>query len=90
MITSGLVFTLSHDLLLSRQAIRELELRPELTLGQLVDRWLPAAAEVRDVAAGRDLHDWLNSLPGIDLVDVVHVNFEENEESKPALTPDAP
>jgi hypothetical protein len=35
------------------------------------------ALEAADVGASRDLHDWLNTVPGVDFVDVVEVNFTE-------------
>lgn len=79
MITSGLVLTLAADPGLAREARTILLNRPELTLGIQTARWLPVVAEAPDVAASRDLHDWLSSLPGIDFVDVVHVDFQESE-----------
>lgn len=77
MITSGLILTLSPDAALAEQAMTALRARPEFTPGELGDRWLPVALEARDEAARRDLHDWLEHLPGIELVEVVQVNFEE-------------
>lgn len=79
MITSGLVVTLSSDPVIAAQALDALRARPELMLGDLNQRWLPVAAEVSDVGAGRDLHDWLSELPGVDFVDVMHVSFDETE-----------
>jgi hypothetical protein len=79
MITSGLVLTLSSDPALAGQARTTLLQRAELTVGQQNLRWLPVVAEAHDVGASRDLHDWLSSLPGIDFVDVVHVDFEETK-----------
>ena len=79
MITSGLVLTLSSDSALAETAEASLRTRPELTLGQRSDRWLPIAVEATDARASRDLHDWLSALPGVDFVDVVHVNFESEK-----------
>ncbi|HWQ93226.1 MAG TPA: hypothetical protein VN673_16245, partial [Clostridia bacterium] len=79
---SGLVLTLSADPALAREAKTLLQRRPELVLGECRERWLPVAAEVADVAAGRDLHDWLSEVPGVEFVDVVQVNFEEDETSR--------
>lgn len=83
MITSGLVLTLSSDPALAREAEATLRARPELTLGAVQQRWLPLAAETPDVRSSRDLHDWLSALPGIDFVDVVQVNFEEEKPEMP-------
>lgn len=87
MITSGIVITLSADAALARQAQATLRARPELTLGELSARWLPVALEAATVGASRDLHDWLNTVPGVDFVDVVEVNFveEETAEAPPGL-----
>ena len=76
MITSGLVITLSSDATLAAQAIAKLGARPEFTLGERNDRWLPMAMEARDDVESRERHDWLHALPGVEFVDVVSVNFE--------------
>jgi hypothetical protein len=77
MIISGLLLTLSEDARLAEGALSTLRARPEFTLAERSQRWLPVVVEVENVRASRDLHDWLNSLPGVDFVDVVQVNFEE-------------
>jgi hypothetical protein len=76
MITSGLVITLSAEANLAAQAIAQVGARPEFTPGERTDRWLPVAMESGDDAESRDLHDWLGTLPGVEYVDVVSVNFE--------------
>lgn len=81
--TSGLVLTLNADPAVARQAQALLQSRPELTLGECNQRWLPLVAETPDVPASRDLHDWLNQLPGVEFVDVVHVSFEDAESPNP-------
>lgn len=82
MITSGIVITLNADAALARQAQATLQARPELTHGELNARWLPVALEAADVGASRDFHDWLNTVPGVDFVDVVEVNFVEEESAE--------
>jgi hypothetical protein len=79
MITSGLVITLTSDATLAAQAIAKVTARDEFTSGDRNDRWLPVAMEARDDAESRDLHDWLQALPGVEFVDVVYVNFEKPE-----------
>ena len=79
MITSGLVITLSADAALSAQAVATLSARSGFTPGERQDRWLPVAMEARDDAESRDLHDWLQALPGVEYVDVVSVNFDDDE-----------
>ena len=84
---SGLVLTLSADAALADQAVAKLHTRPEFTLGECNDRWLPVALDAADDAASRDLHDWLNALPGVEFVDVVYVDFSEDSEAPASATP---
>ena len=86
MITSGLVLTLSGDVALADQAVASLRLRPEFTPGEGNDRWLPVALEVADDAASRAAHDWLNSLTGVEFVDVVYVDFSDDNEAPASAT----
>lgn len=85
MITSGLVLTLSRDGALTSDAIATLGARSEITPGERYGRWLPVAMEAHDDDASRDLHDWLQSLPGVEYVDVVSVNFDEDEVAQSSI-----
>jgi hypothetical protein len=76
---SGLIITLNADAELAAQAVASVSTRPEFMPGERNTRWLPVAMEARDDAESRDLHDWLNALPGVDFVDVAYVNFDEDE-----------
>jgi hypothetical protein len=76
---SGLVITLSPHEELAAQAVATLSARPEFMPGERNARWLPVDMESRDDDGSRDLHGWLNALPGVDFVDVVYVNFDEDE-----------
>lgn len=69
------------------EAVTQLRARPELTLGEVRDRWLPAALETRDDAGSRAVHDWLMALPGVAFVDVVSVNFEPTLSPQTAPSP---
>jgi len=84
---SGLILTLSSDAELAAQAIATVSMRAEFMPGERNACWLPVAMEARDDAESRDLHDWLNALPGVDFVDVVYVNFDEDEATA-SLTPE--
>jgi len=63
-------------------AIAAMRARPELTLGDLNDRWLPVALDARNDDSSREIHDWIGALPGVEFVDVVSVNFDDS-----SLTP---
>lgn len=78
MITSGLVITLSSDAKLAATALDQIAARPEFTAEARQDRWLPVAMEACDDAQSRELHNWLHDLPGVEFVDVVYVNFNED------------
>ncbi len=84
MIISGLLLTLRDDARLAESVEAALRARPEFTVAPRAQRWLPAVAEAPTAQASRDLHDWLCALPGVAFVDVVQVNFEEEEPAAPA------
>lgn len=83
MIISGILITLSEDSRLAEDVETALRERPEVTLAERSQRWLPMVIEAADVGASRDLHDWIHALPGVEFVDVVQVNFEETPVDKP-------
>lgn len=86
MITSGLVLTLSTDAALAEEAVASLRARSEFTPGERNDRWLPVVLETANDAASRVAHDWLNSLPGVEFVDVVYVDFSDDNEAPVSAT----
>ena len=85
--TSGLIITLQPEPATQAVAVARLRTRPELTLGELSQRWLPAALETCDGAEFREIHDWLMALPGVAFVDVVSVNFEPTLSLEPHPPP---
>lgn len=74
---NGLLVKLSSDPKLSKAALADLSLRPEVSLGLLEDLWQPLAADTPDVRAAHDFHEWLEALPGVEKVDVIYVGFDE-------------
>lgn len=74
---SGLMVTLSADPELAAQARVRIGERGDLEAGELQDRWLPLVADTSDDREARELHRWLETLHGVDQVDVVMVGFEE-------------
>ena len=85
--TSGLIITLQPWSATQADVVGRLRTRPELTLGEVSARWLPAALETRDDDESREVHDWLMALPGVAFVDVVSVNFEPTLSLQPHLSP---
>jgi hypothetical protein len=82
-IASGLVITLSEDLSAAQAAVNTLQDRQGVELGQRQGRWLPAAL---CCANPRLEHAWIESIHGVDLVEVVFVGFED-ENAATAATP---
>ncbi len=84
---SGLLITLSQEPEARDSALVDLRSRPELTVGEPSCCWLPVATETPDVKSGRDLHEWLEQLWGVEFVDVIYVCFDDSND--PFCPPDS-
>lgn len=82
---NGLLLTLSADPVLAADARRCIAVRGEAELAPPQDRWQALAVETPDVRAAHDFHEWLETLPGVEQVEVIYVGFDE-----PSLTESAP
>ena len=74
---NGLMVTLSADPVSASAAQDAMRLREGLECGECQDRWLPLVTEAQDDREAREMHGWLESLPGVDQVDVILVGFNE-------------
>lgn len=81
---TGLLLTLSADSTSANDARERIARRPEVEVGEVAERWLPIAADTPDVKAAHDFHEWLESLSGVEQVDVIHVAFEETSHTATA------
>lgn len=79
MIVSALVVTLSPDPALRAVALQGLRDVPGLTLGEPVASRLPVVAEARSAGAGAALCEGLAERPGVVRVDVVAIDFEDDD-----------
>lgn len=79
MAISGLVITLEAEGELRREALAALGDDARLTLGELTGSHLPVVADTRSPAEGRALVEELFRRPGIRFVDVVCVDFSDEE-----------
>jgi hypothetical protein len=77
MTISALVLTLDQKNF--QAAIDALRADPRLALGEQHGNRLPVVAETHDCRAGRDLYDELRDVSGVEFVDVVMVDFSEEE-----------
>lgn len=84
MLTNGLLLTLTDEEHLVNEVLRLISARDEAVVGSRVGRCLPIAAELDDTRAAHEFHEWLESLEGVDRVDVIYVGME------PAPTPVSP
>ena len=75
---NGLLLTLSADPVLAEDARRRIVTRREAQLAPRMDRWQALAVETPDVRAAHDFHEWLESLAGVELVEVIYVGFDES------------
>lgn len=81
---NGLLLTLSTDPVLASDARRHIADRGEVELAPLQDRWQPLAVETTDVKAAHDFHEWLESLSGVEQVEVIYVGFDEPSRTETA------
>ena len=82
---AGLTVTLSADEALASAAVGKMFARQEILLGEVAGRFMAAVMDTPDSGSSRDLHRWIESLPGVEFVDVVYVGFdEEPRPSQPA------
>lgn len=74
---NGLLLTLSADPALADAARATISSRSEATQGDPQERWQPVAVDTPDVKAAHDFHEWLEALPGVEMVDIIYVGFDE-------------
>jgi hypothetical protein len=81
---NGLLLTLSANSEMADAARSRISRRAEVSLGPAQDRWLPLAVDTPDVRAAHDFHEWLETLSGVEQVDVIYVGFDEPFPIEPA------
>lgn len=65
---SGLVITLSRDTNVAEESHKAILAHPVITACDREGNYLPITTEAKDA---REIHRWLESLPGVEYVDVV-------------------
>lgn len=78
---NGLMLTLAADKCSVASVLKAIQTRPEVELGELQDRWLPLVVDARDERGSRDVHAWLEKLPGVESVDVILVGLDHETSS---------
>lgn len=74
---AGLTLTFNENEALASRAVGELFKHASIELGEMNGRYIAAVMDTETSHESRDLHRWIESLPGIDFVDVVYVGFDE-------------
>ena len=77
---SGLVVSLSQESEARAAAIEALGRETQLTLGELEANRLAVVLDTPSSQEDRRVWDWLNTLPGVSLVEVAFVGFETPED----------
>lgn len=80
---NGLMLTLTTDKGGKARVLEAIRTRSEVEPGELQDRWLPVVTDASDERGSRDLHAWLESLPGVETVDVILAGLDHETSSIP-------
>jgi nitrate reductase NapAB chaperone NapD len=73
---SGLVVTLTDDQERRDSALAAIRREPRIEIGMMEARQLAIVVDTPSGDDDRQLWQWLNSLPGVEFVDVALVGFE--------------
>lgn len=76
---SGLVVTLSEDTQRRAAALAELRRHDAIEVGEVAGERVPIVVTSADSDEDRRIWDWLSALPGVLLVSVAYIHFEESE-----------
>lgn len=79
----SLVLRLHEDAALRTATLATLRACAGIELGAVRDSWLPLVAET---PTPRELHHWIESLPGVQLVDVTFVEVVPQLEAPPGAS----
>jgi hypothetical protein len=78
---SGLVVTLAELEVRRAAALTALADHPLITIGPQAGSRLPIVVETANEDIDRDIWEWLQSLPGVEQVDVAMIHFEKEQDA---------
>lgn len=86
---SGLVITICEETRLREDVIGDLSQHPQMTMGEMEGNRLAVLLDTPTRADDKASLKWLESLPGVMMVEVAFVGFEQNTEGVtiPAIGP---
>jgi nitrate reductase NapAB chaperone NapD len=79
---NGLLITLTEDETLSSDALLAIAKHDCIELGDRTDRWQPVVVETSGTRDSHEIHEWLEALPGVIMVDVVFSSVSDPEEAE--------
>jgi len=79
---NGLLITLTEDETLSGDALLAIAEHDGIELGDRTDRWQPVVVETSGTRDSHEIHEWLEALPGVIMVDVVFSSVSDPEEAE--------
>ena len=77
---NGLLLTLMEDEALVNDALCVIAERDDIELGDRTGRWQPVVVEADDTGGSHEVHEWLQSLPGVLMVDVVFSSVGDTQQ----------
>ena len=78
---SGLIINFSPDVHLRQATLDALRSHPAIQVGEATDHRLPIVVETTDSDESALMWEWLHSLPGVSLIDLAYLHFEDREEN---------
>ena len=78
---SGLVITFSSDIADHGKIVEQLSVEPGIEIGDAVGPKLAIVVDTDTRDRDREIWQWVRDLPGVAMVDVAFVGFEETETS---------
>ncbi|NWK56712.1 hypothetical protein HW115_13900 [Verrucomicrobiaceae bacterium N1E253] len=74
---NGLLLTLTEDEKLAQDALLVVAGREDIELGERTGRWQPVVVETEGTRQSHEVHEWLQSVEGVLMVDVVFSSVSE-------------
>lgn len=85
---NGLLLTLAEDEKHVNDALLAIGARSDIELGERTGRWQPVVVETKDTGGSHDVHEWLQALPGVLLVDVIFTSVGDASEADTSFSED--
>ena len=77
---NGLLLTLTDDESLVDDVLLTIAAHDSVELGDRTGRWQPVVVETGGTGESHDVHEWLQALPGVVMVDVVFTSVGDTQE----------